>query len=310
MKRIAAMVVLCLFLTGCAGKTEAGKTVFAMDTVMQLQIWGNNAEGALRAVEELLYDLEKQWSATDMESTIGKLNRGLRIGLRPEELQLLDEVRQLSQRTKGAFDPMLYDVMKVWGFYEDNFRLPTQQELQQALAEERLDLGGVIKGYAGQKAAELLLESGIDRAILNLGGNIQTVGQKPDGSSWQIGIQNPNGEGQVGILSVYGTASIVTSGAYQRYFELDGVKYHHIIDPKTGYPADSGLLSVTVICRDGMTADALSTALFVMGLEQGAEFWQESDDFEAVFILTDGSIYATEGAALSGCEFEVIHREK
>lgn len=310
MKRLAALALLCLFLVGCSGSTQADKTFFAMDTVMQLQIWGEEADAAAEAVEALLRRLEAQWSATDMESTIGKLNRGLRIGLRPEELQLLDKVRQLSERTKGAFDPMLYDVMKAWGFYEDNFRVPTRQELQQALTEEHWDLGAVIKGHAGQLAAELLLESGIDRAILNLGGNIQTVGQKPDGSPWQIGIQNPNGGGQVGVLSVEGTASIVTSGDYQRYFEKDGVRYHHLIDPSTGYPARSGVSSVTVICRDGMTADALSTALYVMGLERGTELWRESDDFEAVFILNDGRIFATEGAKLSGCEYEVICREK
>jgi len=309
-KRIAVLLLLCLFLVGCTGNSQADRTFFAMDTVIQLQIWGRESDAGAEAVEQLLHQLEAQWSATDPESTIGKLNRGLRIGLRPEELQVLDKARKLSERTGGCFDPMLYDVMKAWGFYDQNHRIPTQAELTQALSQERWDLGGVIKGYAGQVAADLLLELDIDRAILNLGGNIQTVGEKPDGSPWQIGIQNPAGKGQVGILSVYGTASIVTSGSYQRYFEENGVRYHHIIDPKTGYPMDSGLLSVTVICRDGMTADALSTALFVMGLEQGTEFWRESDDFEAVFILTDGSIHATEGAALSGCEFEVIRRAK
>ena len=310
MKRIGILLLLCLFLWGCAGDTQADQTFFAMDTVMRLQIWGADAEGSAEAVTELIRRLEKQWSVTDMESTLGKLNRGLRIGLRPEELELLDKARQLSERTKGCFDPMLYDVIKAWGFYGDNYRVPSEAELAQALREEHWDLGGVIKGYAGQLAAELLLETGVDRAVLNLGGNIQTVGEKPDGSPWVIGIQDPNGNGQAGVVSVYGTASIVTSGDYQRYFEKDGVKYHHIIDPKTGYPAQSGLRSVTVICRDGMTADALSTALFVKGLEQGAEFWRESDDFEAVFILTDGRIFATEGARLSGCEFEVISREK
>lgn len=314
MRRLVCVLLICVLLAGCTGETKAEKTVFAMDTVMDLRIWGRNADKAAETVASLLAALEKTWSVTGGDSVISKLNRG-NMELTEAEQTVIARVEALSVRTGGAFDPHLGQLSEAWGFYdganqEESFALPTEDEITAALAAEQWDLGAVIKGYAGDLAAAELEKLGVSYAILNLGGNVQTYGTKPDGSPWQVGIQNPGGGDSIGIVSVDGTCAVVTSGDYQRYFERDGIRYHHILDPKTGYPADSGLTSVTVICRDGMTADALSTALFVMGLEAGAEFWRQSDDFEAVFILADGSIHATEGAELSGCEFEVIRREK
>ena len=297
--------LLCL-LTGC--QKQSRSTVFAMDTVMDLQVWGKDAEGATQRLGDLLKKLEDRWSATSGNSALGQLNRGEDPDLSPEETELLRTVEELSDRTGGALDPKLYDVCLAWGFYNGAHHIPTEEELAAAMAASRWDLGAVMKGYAGQQSVQMLASLDVDRAILNLGGNIQTFGEKPDGSPWSIGIQNPDGGDYIGTVAVSGTASIVTSGDYQRYFEQDGVRYHHIIDPATGAPAGSGLRSVTVICRDGLTADGLSTALFVMGLEKAADFWRASNDFEAVFITEDGKVYATQGAELSGCDYEVIAR--
>lgn len=310
MKRfLAVILILCTVLcslTGC--EKQARTTVFAMDTVMDLQVWGENTESVTQLLGELLRSMEDRWSATAGNSLLGQLNRGQTPELTGEEAALLERVIELSDRTGGAFDPRLYDVSLLWGFYNDAHHIPSEQELAEALTQKRWDLGAAMKGYAGDRCVQLLETMDIDRAILNLGGNIQTYGEKPDGSPWRIGIQNPDGGDYVGMVEVTGTASVVTSGDYQRFFEQDGIRYHHIIDPETGKPARSGLRSVTVICRDGLTADALSTALFVMGLEEATAFWQASDDFEAVFITDQGKIYATQGANLTGCEFEVISR--
>lgn len=311
MKKIVVFLLICAVLFACTGcENKAQETVYAMDTVMDLQIWGADSKKGIQTVKYLINDIEDNWSVTKADSVIGKLNAGVDLEMSPEGQEVLDKILALSLRTGGCFDPTLHSVVAAWGFYGQDYRVPSDDELQQALQEDKWDLGGVIKGYAGQMAVERLQALDIDRAILNLGGNVQTYGNKPDGSPWQIGIQNPKGGDPLGIVSVQGTMAIVTSGDYQRYFEVGGVRYHHIIDPATGYPADSGLSSVTVICEDGMKADAFSTALFVMGLEKAAEFWRQSDDFEAVFILSDGGVYATAGAALSGCEYEVIGREK
>ena len=310
MKRVICLILICCLLclcTGCEGSAQ--ETVFAMDTVMELTAWGKDAQEGLDQIKTLLRDLENTWSAQKEDSLLSRINDKEEAALTLEQEKLLDRVEALSAYTGGAFDPKLLAVSALWGFTEEMHSLPAADEIAQALAQRQWDLGAALKGYAGQQAAQLLEQLDIDRALLNLGGNIQTYGEKPDGAPWNIGIQNPDGGDPVGIVAVTGTASIVTSGDYQRYFELEGIRYHHILDPETGCPADSGLRSVTVICRDGLTADALSTALFVMGLEEAADFWRDKGGFEAVFITTEGKIYATAGAALSGCEFEVIADE-
>lgn len=310
MKRFFSLIILIgILLSGCAKASEpVRQTVFCMDTVMDLQVWGKDAKAAMEQITGKLNELERDWSATSQDSLLSRLNQGDTPELSQEQARLLERIEGLSQRTGGAFDPHLRVLSEAWGFYGEDHRVPAPQEIAAALEESQWDLGAALKGYAGQVCADLLAELDIDRAMLVLGGNVQTYGEKPGGSPWQIGIQSPEVGDNLGILSVTGTASVVTSGDYQRYFEEGGVRYHHILDPETGYPADSGLRSVTVVCRDGLTADCLSTALFVMGLEDGAAFWRESDDFEAVFVTTDGTIYATEGAVLSGCSYEVIGR--
>lgn len=312
MKRLLCLLTVLSFvfcLAGCKNTKQVEKTVFAMDTVMDLQIWGADAQACAESIASLLTELDNTWSAAKETSLIGQLNAGKEVALTDEQSRLLEKVQALSARTGSAFDPKMLSVSRAWGFYGEEYHIPSQTEIAAALSDPKWDLGAALKGYAGDRAVEIMEQMNLDCAILNLGGNIQTYGQKADSTPWQIGIQDPRGNDYIGILSVVGTAAVVTSGDYQRYFEEGNIRYHHIMDPETGAPAASGLASVTVICKNGLTADALSTALFVMGLEKATELFQQSNDFEAVFITADGTIYATEGAALSGCEYEVIGRE-
>lgn len=306
MKRLMCILLAVLLLGGCAPREQlAQQTIFAMDTVMTMQLWGADSQRACQILGQLFVDMEQTWSAVSDGSVISALNRGENVSSE-EQAAFLGKVQALSERTGGAFDPKLGGKVALWGFYDDDYRIPTANELE--AAPELWDLGAVVKGYAGDLAIQQLEALDVDGGVLSLGGNVQTYGRKTTGEPWHIGIQNPYGGETLGVIHIAGTAAIVTSGDYQRYFEKDGIRYHHILDPKTGCPAASGLSSVTVICRDGTTADALSTALFVMGLEEGTEFWRQSDDFEAVFVLATGEIYATEGVTMSGCEFEVIRK--
>lgn len=326
-KILALLLLLCLSLTACASDGPAETEIFAMDTYMRLRIWGDR-ELLSDTVDEIRR-LEGLFSVTDEKSEIFLLNRDGQAALSEDTAEILTQAIALSERTGGAFDPTVYPLVSAWGFTSGEPHIPTQDELNVLLpsvdaAHLRLDgsnatltdgaqlnLGGIAKGYTAQKCLELLSEKGVQTAMLSLGGNVQTLGSKPDGKPWVIGIANPEEPTEaIATLTFNGSMAIVTSGGYQRYFDLDGARYHHILDPQTGMPAETGLASVTVLTQDGTTADALSTALFVLGMEKSVELWRESDDFEAIFIMQDRKIFATEGAAdlLGGCEFEEITR--
>lgn len=329
MRRIAAaLLALCVLLLCACTKKAAPDTLelFAMDTYMTLQVYGG--KDVLPSLSQEIGTLDRLLSATNQSSQLYALNRDGAAVCDPDLTELLSESLSLSERTGGALDVSVYPAVMLWGFPADDFRVPDNAELAEALshigadhvhlsgstvtldAGTMLDFGAVAKGYCARKCLALLEASDATAAILSLGGNIQTYGSKP-GGDWVIGITDPTGQADYfATLSLSGTRAIVTSGSYQRYFEQDGKRYHHILDPKTGRPAKSRFLSVTVVCDDGMTADALSTALFVMGLERAADFYRESNDFEAVFYSDDGSVYITEGltSAYQGVEYEVIAR--
>ena len=159
-----------------------------------------------------------------------------------------------------------------------------------------IDLGGIAKGYTGDRVMQVFKKAGIYSGLISLGGNVQALGSKPDGSPWRVAIQDPQNELEyLGVLEISDKA-VITSGGYERFFEEDGVRYHHIIDPRTGYPADSGLISATIISEDGTLADGLSTSLFIMGKDEAEEFWRaNSDKFDYILESADGRLYVTEG---------------
>ncbi|MCR5157382.1 MAG: FAD:protein FMN transferase [Butyrivibrio sp.] len=163
-----------------------------------------------------------------------------------------------------------------------------------------IDLGSVAKGYTGTCVADELKELGVKHALLNLGGNVQCIGKKPNGDKWKVAVKSPFEDSKTGMLGVVEAddVAIITSGGYERYFEENGEKYWHILDPKTGKPARSGLASVTVVGKDGLVCDGMSTALFVKGLDDAIEVWRASDDFEAVFVTEDRKVYVTEGLSV------------
>ena len=314
---ISAMLSALLFLTGCSAESSPEPvqgTFFAMDTMMDFTIYGES--GLIDQSESLIASLESLVSVTDTGSELYAINQTGSGTLTGKASSLMEQALEICRRTDGALDLSIYPIVRAWGFTTGSYQVPDEAEIQALLPlvdyrkiqydaatgtvtvtlpeGMEIDLGSVAKGYAGQLAAQMLREHGVQSALLNLGGNVQTVGAKPDGSPWQIGIKDPQGEDAMMVLSVEDQA-VVTSGGYERYFEQDGQTYWHIMDPSTGHPADSGLISVTIVGDEGVVCDGLSTALFVMGLEKAADLWAQSGDFEAVFVTASGEVYITEG---------------
>ena len=315
-----------------AGKNMQTSTLFAMDTVMELQIQGD--EELLREGEALIRSLEKELSVTDENSEIARLNKDGKAALTEDVAELMGKALDICDSTDGALDITIYPVLKAWGFTTSEYRVPADEEIQELLENvdyhgvditsfdatidsdelsdaagticeipegTQVDLGSVAKGYTSMSLYNLFTDKGVTSGLINLGGNVQCIGSKINGDDWKVAVKSPfidSSSGILGVLSVSDLA-VVTSGGYERYFEENGKTYWHILDPKTGKPAENGLVSVTIIGRDGLLCDGLSTALFVKGLDEAIRYYQENRDkeFDMVLVTDDREVYLTEGVA-------------
>ena len=333
MKKPVIFILILIMLSGCTVRTSDDgykSEFFAMDTVMLITVYGEGAPSAEKACENIIYSLDKLLSTSGDLSEISTINKNGGGRISTETADLLRTACDLYDLTDGAFDMTVNPLVSAWGFYSRDYTVLTESDvtgLLTSVGSDKLifngdkvvfsvpgmavDLGGIGKGYASDRLRAILTEYGITSALASLGGNVVAYGAKPDGSDWNIAVQDPDApNGYIGILQV-SDKMVVTSGGYQRYFESGGKIYHHILDPKTGFPAESGLKSVTIVSEDGTLADGLSTALFVMGKDTAEVFWRAHRDlFDVVFVTTDDRIYVTDGlrdSFTTDKDFEVIN---
>lgn len=334
MKRFSVLLLSLCILSGCGAPQKNEKTIYAMDTVMCIRAYGEHAEAGIRNAEDIIFSLDNRFSVTNPDSEISRLNKsGTLTGASEDLVKILSVAESACKDTDGAFNICIYPILRAWGFTTGTYHVPDSETLTELLTHiqnanittddsnislypgTEIDLGGIAKGYACGAAAQALQNAGVTSALLDLGGNIQAIGQKPDGSPWHVAVRDPQSDGSICTVAAQ-NISLVTSGSYQRYFEENGVRYHHIIDPKTGQPAQSGLLSVTIVCADPTLADALSTALFVMGEDSALDYWHSCDArFEAIFVTEDNRVVITKGlseritnAVAPGYTYEYVDR--
>jgi FAD:protein FMN transferase len=301
-------------------QTAAEKTLYAMGTIMVHKAFGLRAEESLEAVGREVSHIERILSRFLPRSEINRINESAGISSQKisfDTYEVLSKSVEFSQMCPGCFDITVEPLVTLWNSVTETVGPPDEISIQQVLplvnyrdlilepwqmsaglcySGQSIDLGGIGKGFAGDRIIEVLKEHDIPSAYANLGGNVVTLGTKPDGSLWNIGIQHPRQKNRlIGSVSV-ADQTVVTSGDYQRYVtDKSGMRHHHILDPTTGCPADSGLISVSIVSNKSVVADALSTILFVAGMEKGLRFLKLFPHTEAIFVETDMQVTITHG---------------
>ena len=315
--------------------SDESKTIelFAMDTYMTLTAYGKNADKALNEASDAIKKLDELLSTEDENSEIYKLNESGSAKLSEFSSDLMRKSIEINQETNGAFNPAVYPLMRLWGFTTQQYKIPNDGEIQELLPKTDfskigfnentrsvkfklsgmgIDFGGIAKGYTSAKIMDIFRNNDLTGGLVSLGGNVQVMGSKPDGNIWRVAIQNPDENADyLGVLEINDKA-VITSGGYERYFEQNGKRYHHILDPKTGSPAESDLQSVTIVSDDGALADGYSTSLFIMGLDKAIEFWKENPDkFDMILYTNDEKLYVSSGISnefSSDFEYKVIEK--
>ena len=330
MKKIYSVFLLCILivcLSGCGNNSQAySKTDFCFDTAVTLTIYdsasaSDKTNALLDEAMLLCHNYDAMFSRTKEGSDIYRINHaaGEWTAVSDETVNLIQSALEYCNMTNGAIDITIAPVKDLWDFSENEDRnMPASSDIESALThvnytfieingnkirltdpQAGIDLGFIAKGYIADHIRSFLLENGVKSALINLGGNIAVIGEKPDGSPFQIGVQEPFATAGTycatvsASQSVTGTSSVVTSGIYERCFEYNNTLYHHILDCETGRPVQTDLAGVTIITDSSLHADALSTTCLLLGLDNGISYIEGLENVEAVFITVDGTIVDT-----------------
>nr|WP_207728724.1 FAD:protein FMN transferase [Clostridium botulinum] len=311
-----------LVFVGCNSKPEepVSRETYLMGTIINIKAYGKNADKAVQSSVDKISDIENKMSLNISTSEVNKINKNAGIAPVKVSKNTFDVVKAsliYSEKTKGSFDITVEPLVSIWGIGTDKARIPSKDEINNALKlinykdvvinekestvmlkrkGQAIDLGAIAKGYTADELKKVLLNYNVSSAFLSLGGNVYVLGNKPDKTPWKIGVQNPlepRGD-YLGIVSV-SDKSVVTSGNYERFFERNGKRYHHIFDTKTGYPAEKGLISVSIISDKSIDGDALSTSVYTLGLDEGKKLIESLKGVEAIFVTNDKKVYVTSG---------------
>lgn len=329
--RLFILVLICMVLTACnKNDTSKNKTTpitkedFKLNTIISVSIYDSQEESLLDGAMAVCDRYEKILSRTMETSELYRLNNGLleKVEGRKNSYIVSDELAEVikyglyySDLSKGAFDISVEPITSLWDFTSGAAIVPKEASLKEAvtrigyqdIALENntvtflkdgmgIDLGAIAKGYIADEIKDYLIENGVKSAMINLGGNVLTVGKKPNGEAFKIGVQKPFADRNEIVASMdIEDKSVVSSGVYERYFKKDGILYHHILNPTTGYPYNNGLISVTIISPKSVDGDGLSTTCFALGLDKGTELINSLEDIDAIFITEDYNIHYTEG---------------
>lgn len=324
MKKIKITVSLLLIiftLSSCSQKKIISRTEFVLNTVATISIYKNEgtekSETIIDNAFELCKDYENILSRTIETSDIYKINssEGNQTEVNPQTAEIIKKSIEFSELSNGAFDITIEPLSSQWDFHAENPVPPSKESIDNALKhvnyknidvsqnlitlsdkDSKIDLGAIAKGYIADKLKEYLKKNGVSSAIINLGGNVLTIGQNSN-KDFSIAVKNPVVEDKNSLMGklMISDKSVVTSGTYERFFYYDNKLYHHIIDPNTGYPVDNNLLSVTIISDNSTDGDALSTSAFILGLEKGIDLIESINDVEAIFITNDKEMHFTSG---------------
>lgn len=314
----------CMICVSCNPKkieeSYIERTGFVFDTVVNFRIYGTKDEKILDEIMQLCQEMELMFSAHNVDSKLYQLNhreKGERkVKLQDDLLSVIQKAQEISHMSNGAFDITIRPVLSLWDFQSENPKVPPLTDIEREIqkvdyskiiisgneiifenGDTKIDLGAIAKGYIADKVKEYLMKQDIKSAIIDLGGNVLCIGEKPGGENYKVGIREPFAEEQdkLGYVLLK-NASVVSSGVYERNFMQDGVNYHHILDTETGFPIQNGLTQVTIITESSMLADALSTTCFALGEEKGLEFVKKFPNTYAYFVHEDKSITFSEGA--------------